>query len=82
MIVAAGSESEINRFPRRLALCSRTFSRAGLSKPGAGKVLRLNRDGEIEDVATGLVVPTGMTFGPDGRLYVSNFGAALQERVR
>jgi hypothetical protein len=25
---------------------------------------------------TGLVVPTGMTFGPDGALYVSNFGAA------
>jgi hypothetical protein len=25
---------------------------------------------------TGLSVPTGMTFGPDGKLYVSNFGAA------
>ena len=48
----------------------------GFPTPGAGKVVRLNRDGEIEDVATGLVVPTGMTFGPDGRLYVSNFGAA------
>jgi hypothetical protein len=22
----------------------------------------------------GLVVPTGMTFGPDGALYISNFG--------
>ena len=30
----------------------------------------------IEGVATGLVVPTAMTFGPDGKLYVSNFGAA------
>jgi hypothetical protein len=43
---------------------------------GVGKVVRLNRAGDIEDVATGLSVPTGMTFGPDGYLYVSNFGAA------
>jgi hypothetical protein len=48
----------------------------GFPTPGVGKVVRLNREGEIEDVATGLAVPTGMTFGPDGRLYVSNFGAA------
>jgi hypothetical protein len=44
--------------------------------PFAGKVVRVKRSGEIEDVITGLFVPTGMTFGPDGRLYVSNFGAA------
>ena len=48
----------------------------GFPAPGSGKVVRLNWEGDIEDVATGLVVPTGMTFGPDGRLYVSNFGAA------
>jgi hypothetical protein len=48
----------------------------GYPTPGVGKVVRLNRAGEIEDVATGLAVPTGMTFGPDGYLYVSNFGAA------
>jgi hypothetical protein len=48
----------------------------GFPAAGSGKVVRLNREGDIEDVATGLVVPTGMTFGPDGRLYVSNFGAA------
>jgi hypothetical protein len=51
-------------------------SAAGFPAPGEGKVVRLNRNGEIEDVATGLAVPTGMTFGPDGRLYVSNLGAA------
>lgn len=39
-------------------------------------MVRLNRAGDIEDVATGLAVPTGMTFGPDGYLYVSNLGAA------
>lgn len=49
---------------------------AGYPSPGTGKVVRVNFDGSIEDVATGLSVPTGMTFGPDGALYVSNFGAA------
>jgi hypothetical protein len=49
---------------------------AGFPTPGAGKVVRVTRSGNIQDVVTGLAVPTGMTFGPDGRLYVSNLGAA------
>lgn len=49
---------------------------AGFPAPGAGDVVRINRNGQIQQVATGLVVPTGMTFGPDGKLYVSNAGAA------
>jgi hypothetical protein len=49
---------------------------AGFPAPGLGKVVRVTRSGEIEEVVTGLVVPTGMTFGSDGALYVSNFGAA------
>jgi hypothetical protein len=49
---------------------------AGYPTPGEGKVVRVNHNGSIEDVATGLVVPTAMTFGPNGKLYVSNFGAA------
>jgi hypothetical protein len=49
---------------------------AGNPAPGMGKVVRVTHSGEIEDVVTGLSVPTGMTFGPDGALYVSNFGAA------
>jgi hypothetical protein len=48
---------------------------SGNPTPGAGKVVRVNRAGEIEEVATGLTVPTAMTFGPDGKLYVSNQGA-------
>lgn len=48
---------------------------AGFPTPGAGKVVRV-RDGVVQDVITGLSVPTGMTFGPDGALYVSNWGAA------
>jgi hypothetical protein len=42
--------------------------------PGTGRVVRLTDNGELEVVATGLVFPTGMTFGQDGTLYVSNFG--------
>jgi hypothetical protein len=49
---------------------------AGFPTPGFGKVLRIKRSGDIEEVVTGLSVPTGMIFGADGRLYVSNFGAA------
>jgi hypothetical protein len=41
---------------------------------GTGKVVRLTSQGQWEDVATGLTFPTSMTFGPDGKLYVSNFG--------
>ncbi len=54
---------------------------AGYPTPGDGKVVRLNHNGNIEDVATGLSVPTGMTFGPDGYLYVSNFGAAPSGQI-
>jgi hypothetical protein len=39
-----------------------------------GTVVRLNDQGQWETVATGLSFPTGMAFGPDGKLYVSNFG--------
>jgi hypothetical protein len=49
---------------------------AGGPTPGLGKVVRVLHSGAIEDVVTNLSVPTGMTFGPDRRLYVSNFGAA------
>jgi hypothetical protein len=49
---------------------------AGFPTLGAGKVVRVKHSGEIEEVITQLNVPTGMTFGPDGRLYVSDFGAA------
>ncbi len=47
----------------------------GFPTPGCGKVVRV-RHGLAEDVITGLSVPTGMTFGKDGALYVSNWGAA------
>ena len=49
---------------------------SGFPQPGFGKVTRINADGSLTDVVTGLSVPTAMVFGPDGKLYISNFGAA------
>jgi len=48
---------------------------AGDPAPGNGKVVRVKHSGEIEDVITGLAVPTAMTFWGN-HLYVSNLGAA------
>ena len=42
--------------------------------PGTGKVVRYEYNGTLTDIVTGLTFPTGMTFGPDGLLYISNFG--------
>jgi hypothetical protein len=42
--------------------------------PGTGAVLRVNGKNDYTEIATGLSLPTAMTFGPDGNLYVSNLG--------
>ena len=42
--------------------------------PGAGRIVRVERNGELRVIATGFALPTAMTFGPDGNLYVSNWG--------
>jgi len=41
---------------------------------GSGKVVRIEPSGAQTVIATGLSFPSAMTFGPDGALYVSNFG--------
>ena len=46
----------------------------GRLAPGTGRVVRLSEDGARETLAAGLASPTGMTFGPDGALYVSTHG--------
>ncbi len=42
--------------------------------PASGRVLRVERDGTRDVIATGLSFPTALRMGPDGALYVSNFG--------
>ena len=42
--------------------------------PGAGRIRKINPNGTVEDVISGLSLPTAMTMGPDGNLYVSNWG--------
>jgi hypothetical protein len=42
--------------------------------PGTGKVIRIEPSGNRTLIASGLFLPTAMTFGPDGALYVSNIG--------
>lgn len=42
--------------------------------PGLGRVVRIDPNGTMTTVASGLSLPTGMTMGPDGNLYVSNWG--------
>jgi hypothetical protein len=42
--------------------------------PGTGRVVRVDPSGHKTVIATGLSLPTGMTLGPDGALYVSNVG--------
>jgi len=42
--------------------------------PGTGKVIRIDGKNKYTEIATGLNLPTAMTFGPDGNLYVSAWG--------
>ncbi|WP_161791201.1 ScyD/ScyE family protein [Streptacidiphilus jiangxiensis] len=48
----------------------------GNPTPGTGKVVEITEHG-LRTVASGLTFPTGMTFGPDGALYVSDNGFGL-----
>jgi hypothetical protein len=50
-------------------------SAAPAPAPGTGRIVRVSSNGKQREViADGLFLPTGMTFGPDGNLYVSNVG--------
>lgn len=45
--------------------------------PGTGRIVKVEPNGAREVVASGLNFPTAMTQGPDGNLYVSNWGFGL-----
>lgn len=42
--------------------------------PLTGRIRRIDRSGRITLIADKLFLPSGITFGPDGNLYVSNVG--------
>ena len=46
---------------------------------GSGRVVRIDPNGNQTVITTGLSFPSAMTFGPDGALYVSNFGFTAGE---
>jgi sugar lactone lactonase YvrE len=46
--------------------------------PGAGRIVRVDPSGRASVIAAGLSLPTAMTFGPDGNLYVSAWGFGAQ----
>ena len=41
---------------------------------GTGRIVRVNHNGSKDVIATGLSNPTGMAYGPNGNLYVLNWG--------
>lgn len=47
---------------------------AGAPTPYTGKIVRIDPSGAQSTIVDGLFLPTAMTFGPDGALYVSNVG--------
>jgi hypothetical protein len=42
--------------------------------PGLGEVVRIDPNGSRHLITSGLQLPSAMTFGPDGKLYISDWG--------
>jgi hypothetical protein len=51
-----------------------TTTAPGQPAPMTGKVIRVDPSGATTVITDGLFLPTAMTMGPDGNLYVSNVG--------
>jgi hypothetical protein len=63
---------EFDRCGRLYVLETSTLD--GFPTPNTGRITRIDRKGHRDVIAEGLFFPTGMTFGPDGDLFVSNLG--------
>lgn len=50
------------------------FTNNPFPTPGTGDIVRVDPSGSRQIITSGLNLPTAMTFGPDGKLYVSNWG--------
>jgi sugar lactone lactonase YvrE len=67
-----------DRFGQMYAL--ETATNPGLPGPtnvGTGMIVKVTSTGSLQTIASGFTFPTGMTFGPDGNLYVSQSGFGL-----
>jgi hypothetical protein len=58
----------------RLYVLENTTGGNPFPTPGTGKIVRIAGKHSQTVIAKGLSVPTSMTFGPDGNLYVANVG--------
>ncbi len=59
----------------RLYVLEATTDSMALSTPG--QIVRLDTSGHRKVIVTNLTTPTAMTWGPDGKIYVSNAGFGL-----
>jgi hypothetical protein len=53
------------------------FTNNPFPTPGTGDIVRVDQWGNKQVIISGLNLPTGMTFGPDGKLYVSEWGFGM-----
>jgi len=58
---------------KRMYVLENTFG-APFPTPGLGRIIRIDPSGKKEIIVTGLSLPTAITLGPDGNLYISNWG--------
>ena len=53
-----------------------------LSDPTAGRLVRVERDGSLTPILTGIAFPTSLIAGPDGAFYVTQCGYHCDDRSR
>ncbi len=49
--------------------------------PNTGDIIRIDPSGARQVITSALSFPTGMTFGPEGKWYVSNVGYGAKEEA-